>query len=165
VGVAVAKGLVHTLGVPLWSTPVLMVMAAEARAPGTVLALGDALRGELFAAVYRWAPSRVQCDFGPTVLSPELLLDSIERPDRVVGIASHDLLQELASHWGTVLTAPPASYPRAATLLELVGIEGGAQRVTDPAGWEPEYGRPAEAQRRWEASHGRALPDSPGVAR
>jgi hypothetical protein len=28
----------------------------------------------------------------------------------------------------------------------------------DLASWEPDYGRVAEAQRRWEAAHGRAMP-------
>jgi hypothetical protein len=28
--------------------------------------------------------------------------------------------------------------------------------------WEPTYGRPAEAQARWEAAHGRALPNPAG---
>ena len=30
--------------------------------------------------------------------------------------------------------------------------------------WEPTYGRLAEAQVKWEAAHGRALPASPAVA-
>jgi hypothetical protein len=30
------------------------------------------------------------------------------------------------------------------------------------AEWEPVYGRPAEAQARWEKAHGRPLPDSVG---
>jgi tRNA threonylcarbamoyladenosine biosynthesis protein TsaB len=39
-------------------------------------------------------------------------------------------------------------------MLESI-VEGGP---VDLASWEPDYGRLAEAQVRWEAEHGRALP-------
>ena len=42
---------------------------------------------------------------------------------------------------------------------ELSNREGRTARlVAEPLTWEPEYGRPAEAQALWEARHGRALP-------
>ena len=41
----------------------------------------------------------------------------------------------------------------------------GTERVEDVAGWEPEYGRPAEAQAVWEKKHGRPLPSPPSIAR
>ena len=47
-------------------------------------------------------------------------------------------------------------------LLDLVGRPGGAVRVEPVEGWQPVYGRPAEAQARWETAHGRPLPDSIG---
>ncbi len=51
--------------------------------------------------------------------------------------------------------------PSAVTLLELMDRDGGCREIIAPDAWEPEYGRPAEAQAKWERTHGRTLPDSP----
>ncbi|MDF1506325.1 hypothetical protein, partial [Roseisolibacter sp. H3M3-2] len=57
----------------------------------------------------------------------------------------------------------------AAFALALEGGRAGpadalALAPVDLALWEPDYGRKAEAQVRWEAEHGRALPaDAPGT--
>jgi hypothetical protein len=58
-----------------------------------------------------------------------------------------------------------ARKPAARDLLALIGVRGGARLIPDSTGWEPQYGRPAEAQARWEATHGRRIPDSPGHLR
>ena len=59
VGAAVAKALVQARGLPLWIAPSLMVRAAGVARPGaTVLAVSDALRGELYAAAYRFDAER-----------------------------------------------------------------------------------------------------------
>jgi hypothetical protein len=47
----------------------------------------------------------------------------------------------------------------------LDGVPGGIREVPDVFAFEPDYGRPAEAQTRWERSHGRAMPDSGGEYR
>jgi len=47
--------------------------------------------------------------------------------------------------------------PGAESLLGLVARDGLGRRVAPPD--EPAYGRPAEAQAKWEARHGRPLPD------
>src|SRR5439155_22498513 len=54
--------------------------------------------------------------------------------------------------------------PAATLLLALLEREGSGRTIGDPATAEPGYGRPAEAQARWEARHGRPLPDSPRPA-
>ena len=46
----------------------------------------------------------------------------------------------------------------------LAGLKGGAVPVADVAGWEPVYGRPAEAQAQWERTHGRPLSGAAGLA-
>jgi hypothetical protein len=48
-------------------------------------------------------------------------------------------------------------------LLGLLDESGGATQVDPVEGWQPQYGRPAEAQARWEMAHGRPLPDSIGL--
>jgi hypothetical protein len=57
---------------------------------------------------------------------------------------------------------PPQGAPSARQLIGLIGKQGGAREITDVEEWEPLYGRPAEAQARWETAHGRPLPDSVG---
>jgi len=67
--------------------------------------------------------------------------------------------------WIGTAPVPLESLPPAATQhLALLEREGAARTIDDPASAEPAYGRPAEAQARWEARHGRPLPDSPRPA-
>ena len=66
---------------------------------------------------------------------------------------------------GLAMIVPPAGASRATALIALAGVTGGTREVVEPSKWEPFYGRPAEAQARWEIAHGRALPDSAGGAR
>src|SRR5215211_1154437 len=61
VGAAVAKALVQARGLPLWIAPSLMARAAgAARSGATVVAVSDALRGELYVAAYRFDPAGVR---------------------------------------------------------------------------------------------------------
>jgi tRNA threonylcarbamoyladenosine biosynthesis protein TsaB len=163
VGAAVAKALVQARGLPLWIAPSLMVRAAGVARPGaTVLAVADALRGELYAAVYRFDADAVRTLLQPSVHRPDDLAAAAMSPDVIVGeIAA--AAEQLLTRWpGCVLIGPPAGLPHARTLLDLVGRAGGALRVEPVAAWQPVYGRPAEAQARWETAHGRPLPDSVG---
>jgi tRNA threonylcarbamoyladenosine biosynthesis protein TsaB len=149
IGATVAKALAHVYGYPLRTASALAVMAREAWRQSAaaesagcdqrVLAVSDALRGELYAALYVMGPSRVAVVRAPTVLTPAALA---EWP-------ATDLKARLS--------------PRAGTLLDLLELEGGTDPVHDLATWEPEYGRPAEAQAKWEAAHGRRLPHSSGT--
>src|SRR6266550_3110251 len=116
IGWAAAKGLAHEAGLELRAIPSLMAAAAGA-APKLgaepVAACFDALRGQVYGAVY------------------------VFHPDRVETLA-----------------------PGATQLLALLEREGAGRVIEGSATAEPVYGRPAEAQARWEASHGRPLPDS-----
>jgi tRNA threonylcarbamoyladenosine biosynthesis protein TsaB len=49
----------------------------------------------------------------------------------------------------------PRTYPRAASIMRL-GVWL-AQPPVSLAAWEPDYGRLAEAQVKWEQAHGRPL--------
>jgi tRNA threonylcarbamoyladenosine biosynthesis protein TsaB len=163
VGASVAKALVQTHGLPLWIAPSLMVRAAGvARGEALVLAVASALRGEVYAAAYRFRPDGIQTELFPSVRRPEDLVASALRPAIVVGEAPLDILDTLARWAGRPVIGPPEGAPRAARLLELVGRPGGACAVESVREWEPVYGRPAEAQARWESAHGRPLPDSVG---
>jgi tRNA threonylcarbamoyladenosine biosynthesis protein TsaB len=147
VGASAAKGLVRVQPMPLWTAPSLLVCAAaQAATEGVILSVSNALRGELFAAAYRFRPGVVETVLVPTVLTPQDISARVPAPSRIVGPAA------------PTLGAEP-TWPDAGDLLELVGLAGGVTRVADPSRWEPEYGRPAEAQAQWERTHGRPLSD------
>jgi tRNA threonylcarbamoyladenosine biosynthesis protein TsaB len=160
VGVAVAKSLALGAGIPLWAAPSLMLRAVGAGHPGErVLAVSSALRGEVFAAAWHLAPGATPVELlAPRTLGPADL-DGLPAVDRVVGEGPTGLLETLARRSGAAITTGEAGQPAAAVLLRLVAPPGGARLVREPAGWEPHYGRPAEAQVRWEQAHGRPLPD------
>lgn len=152
VGAAVAKALAESQPIALWSAPSLLSSAASVAQDGRlVLALSDALRGEVFAAAYRVTSGRVETLLAPSVHRPEALDASGLQPQLVTGPA--------ADRMGGI----PA-WPSAATLLRLIGLSGGVHRITDARRWEPDYGRPAEAQVQWERTHGRPLPNPARVS-
>ena len=163
VGASLAKALVHARRLPLWTAPSLMVRAAGvARSDALVLAVSNALRGEVYAAAYRFTAQAIRTELIPSVRRPEDIVAGAMRPDIVVGeapAAAVDLLQQWV---GSPLIGPPDGAPHAARLLALVGRPGGAHEIEAVTHWEPLYGRPAEAQARWETAHGRPLPDSVG---
>lgn len=166
VGASVAKALVQARKLPLWIAPSLLVRAAGvARDQAVVLAVASALRGEVYAAAYRFIGEQIHTELMPSVRKPEDLMASALEPTVLVGEAPAEILSALEKWVGQPVIGPPAGSPHAAHLLGLVGRAGGARLVEPAAEWEPVYGRPAEAQARWEMAHGRPLPDSVGSPR
>jgi tRNA threonylcarbamoyladenosine biosynthesis protein TsaB len=166
VGAAVAKGIVRSRHAAFWTAPSLMVRAAGVEGcGGAVLAVSDALRGEVYAAVYRFTETGVITELAPTVCRPEDLILRLSPPSAIVGDVPL-LARETLEHWsGRQMATSPAGAPDARVLLGLADKNGGARPIADPSGWEPVYGRPAEAQARWELAHGRPLPDPAGSPR
>lgn len=166
---ATAKGLLEARdGLALWTAPSLMA-AACAAAPfqsGPIAALYDALRGDVFAAVYEFGAETVRVHLEPTRGPPDTLDDRCPvRPGLAVGDGAL-VYREAVRRWtGREPVPPPAGSPSAAALLALLAIPGAARRVEDPVAFEPAYGRVAEAQARWERKHGRPLPDPGGHQR
>jgi tRNA threonylcarbamoyladenosine biosynthesis protein TsaB len=167
VGASIGKALAWARGLPLWTAPSLIVRAAAVGGAGRplVLAVSDALRGEVYAAAVRFEPGRIRIEVEPGVWRPEALAELDLAPDALVGEAPPPVVAVLQRWTGLEMIGPPEGAPHAARLLGLVAVDGGARRVEDVPGWEPVYGRPAEAQARWEMTHGRPLPDSVGGAR
>ncbi|MEP6571179.1 MAG: tRNA (adenosine(37)-N6)-threonylcarbamoyltransferase complex dimerization subunit type 1 TsaB [Gemmatimonadota bacterium] len=161
VGASVAKALAHVRGLPLWSSSTLLVSAAGVACDEgeRVFVVSEALRGEVYAASYRLWQSRVETLSAPAVKRPDELGQEYAAADTLTVCGYEGLANRLPSFSGRVVGAPGA-LPRAATLIGLLGRAGAMTRQMDPGNWEPEYGRPAEAQARWEAEHGRRLPDS-----
>lgn len=141
VSASLAKGIAFAQGIPLYAVPSLALIAADpSLADGAYLAVLDALRGEVFAAAYTRAGHEV-AELAPLRLVPR---DSLAREAEtmqatVIGPEEH-----------------PRTIPRAANVVRL-----GAWLALAPvslAAWEPDYGRLAEAQVKWEQAHGRPLP-------
>jgi tRNA threonylcarbamoyladenosine biosynthesis protein TsaB len=163
VGASVVKALAHARGLPLWTAPSLLVRAAGvARIGDTVLAVSNALRGEVYAAAYRFDAGTVRELLPPSVYRPDDLVARGLAVSRLVGDVPPALARTLEAGSGQTLVSSPEGTPRARTLLGLVDRSGGATRIERVESWEPMYGRPAEAQARWETAHGHPLPDSIG---
>jgi tRNA threonylcarbamoyl adenosine modification protein YeaZ len=129
IGIAFAKGLCRARGIPLLASPSLLGAARVAlEGDGLVAVDYDALRGQVYRAVYRFGTGVAEVVQAPALASPGAPV-----PD---GAARAGAEQASAS-----------------ALLSLVGVRGGPQRVADPGSWEPAYGRPAEAEARRLASH------------
>lgn len=168
IGWAAAKGLAHEAGLEFRAIPSLMAAAAGAAlklGAAPVAACFDALRGQVYGALYVFHPDRVETLVAPTVLTvAELARVAPMRPRVVVGDGAVRYAEEVI-RWIGAAPVPLERLPPAATLLlALLERAGTGRPVDDPASAEPMYGRPAEAQARWEARHGRPLPDPPRPA-
>ena len=70
-----------------------------------------------------------------------------------------------AERWaGRPVIGPPEGSPHARGCWIWLDPRGSPRSLT-VGEWEPVYGRPAEAQARWEKAHGRPLPDPVGGSR
>src|SRR5438034_1144486 len=89
IGWAAAKGLAQEAGLDLVAVPSLMAAAAGAAVklgPVPIAACFDALRGQVYGAIYVVHPGRVQTLVAPAVLTvPELVRAAPLRPQLVVG--------------------------------------------------------------------------------
>jgi len=140
--------------------------AGVAGRPGSlVLAVSDALRGEVYAGAFRLGERSVVTELEPRVWRPDSLVALGLGPDVLVGEVPAAAGEVLERATGLAMITPPEGAPRAPALIALAGLESGAREVPDVSAWEPFYGRPAEAQARWEIAHGRPLPDPTGGAR
>lgn len=140
---ALVKGLAFGLGAPLFAIPSLLLAAAGASdAPpafGPVLVVLDALRGEYYA-------QRVDVS-AAGFARRDGALQRVARPD-LAALAGEARLLEVDAARGVRPSAAAARWCEPWTSF-------GPQSVDD---WAPEYGRLAEAQVQWEATHGRPLP-------
>jgi tRNA threonylcarbamoyl adenosine modification protein YeaZ len=161
VGASVMKALARGLAAPpaVWVVSTLLARAAGASGAhgARVLVATPALRDEVYAARYRLdLPRTVETLDAPAVTLPDLI--PAEAVDLLVADLPAKLLDRLVDRLQVPAIRPPLSLPRAEALFDLVGVPGGAIPLQDPDGWEPTYGRPAEAQRIWEVAHGQPLP-------
>ena len=142
---SVAKGLATGYGVKLYAVSSLLLTVSGAKPalePGEYLSVLDAMRGESYAARVSLEPGGLARQTAPaTILSAEQLVDLTTR-DRGLRVIGPGQQNEGRPHARGALP-----------ILESI-LESGS---VDLASWEPDYGRLAEAQVRWEATHGRPL--------
>jgi len=168
IGLATAKGLLGGCpGLSLHVAASLMAAAWNHRGAhdGPVAALYDALRGEVFAAVYRFDRDSVHAVVAPRLTTVSELRASVRpAPGVAVGDGALAFGEDVRQWTGRDPVGPPAGIPTAGALLELMAVEGATLEVDDVAGFEPVYGRAPAAQDRWERKHGRRLPGTAGNA-
>jgi tRNA threonylcarbamoyladenosine biosynthesis protein TsaB len=137
---ALAKGLAESSGVPLLaaSSLALIVAGVDGLAPGPYLAALDAMRGESWVA-------RIMVASGGEIVA----VGGVERvpTSEVSGLAQD------ATVVGPGHGASAAPHARGVVRL----LETPWLRQVDLDRWEPQYGRLAEAQVKWELAHGRPL--------
>jgi tRNA threonylcarbamoyladenosine biosynthesis protein TsaB len=164
VATSVAKALVWRRDDVAWYTAssLLSRIALTEEDGARVLAVSDALRGELYAGCWDVQRGRVeQVDPPARAMHPEDLA-RFGTPHVVAGTVPDALRDAVALATGRPLVD---ALPDARNLLALRYRAGGVTRVEDPVAWHPEYGRPAEAQVVWERKRGHALPDPGHTAR
>jgi tRNA threonylcarbamoyladenosine biosynthesis protein TsaB len=145
VAASVAKGLAAGYGVDLYAVSSLLLTVSGARPPlepGEYLSVLDAMRGEHFAARVLVQPAGFATQLEPTTILGAGQLGEVAARDRSVRVAGPG--QQIDAHPHARGVAP---------ILDAI-IKAGP---VDLASWEPDYGRLAEAQVRWEAVHGRPL--------
>jgi tRNA threonylcarbamoyl adenosine modification protein YeaZ len=160
VAAAVAKAMVATGAAELRAAPSLMARAARAARPGQVVAaVSDALRGEVFGGAWLVLDHRIESLVPLAARMPDVLRGLVPHPDLVVGELPPARRVPFEG-WAADMRLDQVA--DAGALLALLAFPGALERVDVPFAWEPQYGRPAEAQARWEAEHRRPLPHSPG---
>ncbi len=143
IAASIAKGICVARTLPLFVAPSPLLIIAGAEPPlaaGRYVAALDAMRGDLFTLA-------VDVDDG-----------GVPRPVDTPALTSRADAERHAASSGAELVGPREARgmaPHARGFASLLR-HGLAARV-DLSAWEPDYGRKAEAQVRWERAHGRAL--------
>jgi tRNA threonylcarbamoyladenosine biosynthesis protein TsaB len=147
IGLATARGLATTTGVPgigICTLDALGWAIAAQSEGGSYLAVLDARRGEVFAALY--SPQRERL-WEPLVTAPEALaarLSSLPAPPRAAGSGAVRFRQELADRGVDIPDdADPVHRVSARHVCALAGATG----YGDGDSLDPIYLRPPDAQR------------------
>lgn len=162
VATSIAKALLWGRPAVSWRVAPSLLVQGMAHLPvagGRVLALSDALRGDVYAGCWdSRAGAITPVGDPPRSMAPADLV-AFASPSVVVGDLSPALAESVERITGIAPITGAAALPDARVLLMLAEIQGGTELVTDPGRWTPTYGRPVEAQAVWERKHGRVLPD------
>ena len=142
IAASIAKGVALVSGVSLYAVSSLgLMIASQRRDRGRYLAVLDAMRGDVYCVVVDVADEGIVAPPARSMLVPSASVQDVADAAAAVVIGA-----------GRAIDASPH-----ARGLSRMWVLGDADRVSLDA-WEPDYGRLAEAQVKWEAAHGRALP-------
>jgi tRNA threonylcarbamoyladenosine biosynthesis protein TsaB len=158
VGIATAKSLAQTLGVPIVGAASLDLVALSARySRRLICATVDAKRGELFYAFYRPVPGGVARETGFLVGPPDDLSAELEaRPEDIllVGTGGLRYRQQLEGPAHVEFASPGPVHPSAEALVELAVprlLREDFDRLYDI---QPIYIRKADAEIAWDQRRG-----------
>ena len=149
VGLSVAKGLARAAGLRLIGVPTLEALARTvADRHGTICALLDARKGELYGACFASSPGKWTRLTADAIDTADSLVDRLPRPCTILGDAVVRYSAFLRERLGDdVVLLPFATYaPRGATVA-MMGWERWQEGTTDDLPTlEPAYIRPCEAE-------------------
>ncbi|MGH7669768.1 MAG: tRNA (adenosine(37)-N6)-threonylcarbamoyltransferase complex dimerization subunit type 1 TsaB [Gemmatimonadaceae bacterium] len=145
IAASIAKGIAMGRSIPLGAVSSLALIVAGLEPlpmPGRYLAVLDALRGEAYAQLVE-------------VLADLVGVAPVGEP---MLVANGDLAAT-ARGLGAVTVGAGGEIPGTPHARGVARLSTSTRRIdaADLAMWEPDYGRPAEAQVRWEIVHGRPL--------
>jgi tRNA threonylcarbamoyladenosine biosynthesis protein TsaB len=146
IAASISKGLSVAADKPLFAVSSLLLMIAGSErqpAAGRWLALLDAMRGESFAQV-------IEVTAAGTVSEVSDL--RVVREEEIEALARATNARTAGPGAGRTLDVAP--HARGVARLD---SHPALRSPVDLASWEPDYGRLAEAQVRWEKTHGRSL--------
>jgi tRNA threonylcarbamoyladenosine biosynthesis protein TsaB len=145
IAASIAKGIAMGRGIPLYSVSSLALIVAGNVTDGPrgvrkYLAVQDAMRGESYVVDLLHEEGTVR------LVGDHRLIPTAEVEKEAQALDARAVGPEMPDGW----------HPHArGAVLMLDDILG--RGPVDLAGWEPTYGRLAEAQVKWEAAQGRAL--------
>lgn len=142
IGAATAKGLAHGLGVPLVGFGTLDAVAYAARGEGLLGVLGDAMRGEVYPALFRahagavvrLAPDRVA---RPSEVAAEWAAQGEEILLTGNGLVKHEGVFTAALGTRASLAAECLRRPDGRSLLAAAWAEEGGRTLRSIAGLDP----------------------------
>lgn len=147
IAASIAKGLAVSLDRPLYAVSSLLLVVAGAQPTlpaGRYAVLVDAMRRELYAVMVE-----VRSGEAPRITTAVSLVADADATAYAAAAG--------ATAVGPAIGAGTAPHARGVARLGAPGVAGSPLVPADIALWEPDYGRLAEAQVKWEAAHGRPL--------
>jgi tRNA threonylcarbamoyladenosine biosynthesis protein TsaB len=170
IAAAIAKGLATVSGARVYAMPSLALVALADGRCGRILATSDAMRGDRYAALV----TVDRRDRAEDAAADGAAGDRVVRGYAFLGVFPSGAIGALAMGQGAACVVDAEAVPPVAA-----GVLGFALALPDGrrlgangalvlgrvplAAWEPDYGRQAEAQVTWEATHGRTLPSDGAV--
>lgn len=151
VGIATAKALAWSLGIPCLGIGSLDALAATASWAPRVLAVLDAGRGEWYWAGYAKERGRRRQVSPPQIAKPDAVLGTLTRSTFLVGDTTPEQRELIATRFGRLLEHGdprlPAARPAALGLLAAERLAAG--ELDEPATLQPLYiRRPAAEERK-----------------